>query len=152
MTDPSVPAIKRWRYLHEVEEENIDRAVERFRVHVRNAIDDLRSQEDAGPPYQIEADILIIEMPDSENEATLLSWGEEKGRYYVTKSGDKMSSNELVYRLKQGDVEEQDGEIYVGGERVVPVDETTDSSELNLDDRDKEGQNSRGESNTLDDF
>ncbi|ACV10287.1 hypothetical protein Huta_0098 [Halorhabdus utahensis DSM 12940] len=145
MTDPSVPAVKRWRYVHEVEEENIEKAVERFRVHVRNVINDLRSQEDASPPYQIEADILVIEMPDSESEVTLLSWGNEKGRYYVTESGDKMSNNKLIYRLKQGDVEERDGEIYVGGEQVVPVDETTGSRELNFDNQEGRSQDGNKE-------
>lgn len=46
-----------------------------------------------------------------------------------------MRSNELVYRLKQGEVEERDGEIYVNGEQVVPIDETTEYSGPNFDDR-----------------
>jgi len=79
--DPGQP-LKDWTYIHRVEEDDLDKAVARFRLQTENAVDHLKAQEDLDPPYDIEAQIRIVDTQEGDkeegiNKVSLLDWSDD---------------------------------------------------------------------------
>jgi hypothetical protein len=82
MTDESTQELKSWTYAHRVKEDDLDKAVERFRIQIENASEHLKIQEDLEAPYDIEARMRIVDrQEDSQNDevdkVSLSDWGDD---------------------------------------------------------------------------
>ena len=82
MADVPDQSLKDWTYLHRVEEEDLDKAVARFRLQIENAVDHLEVQEDLEAPYDIEAQIRVVNrQEDPQNDeidkVSLLDWRDD---------------------------------------------------------------------------
>jgi len=82
MDDVPSQSLKHWTYHHRAEEDDLEKAVSRFRLQIENAVEHLEAQKDLEPPYNIQAEIRIVDVQEDHREdgidkVSLEDWGDD---------------------------------------------------------------------------
>lgn len=82
MSDKKGQQLRDWTYAHRVDGEDLEKAVNRFRIQIEKNSRHLEEREDLEPPYYIQAQIRIVDIQgdsqgDGIDKVSLLDWGDD---------------------------------------------------------------------------